>query len=90
MRACLVGYAENTSATRLSAGAMRRNRACRIAMPATRAQRSVSGTYEISPSSSISLNENGTVMIRPSNSGTATWLAASSGVSPSALAAQAA
>ena len=37
------------------------------------------------PSSSISLNENGTVMIRPSNSGTATWVATSSGDSPSSL-----
>ncbi|MCW2853287.1 MAG: hypothetical protein JWM84_2951, partial [Nocardioides sp.] len=32
---------------------------------------------------SISLNENGAVMIRPSNSGIAIWLAESSGVTPS-------
>lgn len=37
-------------------------------------------------SPAISLNENGTVMMRPSNSGTATWLATSSGDRPSSLA----
>ena len=83
IRACLVGYAESTSATRLSRGrdvpqpgvahrdARRRGRRAR-----GRRRR------PISPSASISLNENGTVMSRPSNSGTATWVAASSGRQP--------
>ena len=65
-----------------------RNRPCRTAIPATRAQRSASGRYQGSPSSPISLKENGTVMIRPSNSGTATCVATSSGDIPSSLAAQ--
>ena len=56
------------------------------AIPATRAHRSGSATYRGSASGSsgsISLNENGAVMIRPSNSGIATWLAESSGLTPS-------
>ena len=36
------------------------------------------------------MNENGAVMIRPSNSGMAIWLAESSGVTPSSEASQAA
>ena len=72
MRACLVGYADNISAIRRSAGAICRNRACDTAIPATRAHRSVSGWYQGRPFSSNSLKENGTVMMRPSNSGTAT------------------
>ncbi len=58
-------------------------------MPATRAARSGSATYAGRPSSSISLNENGTVISRPSNSGTAIWLAASSGETPSSFSSQA-
>src|SRR6476660_6142757 len=85
MRACLVGYAENTSTTRFADAGIARSRACLTANPATRAQRSGSATYEIRPSSSISLNEKGTVMMRPSNSGTATWVATSSGDSPPSL-----
>src|SRR6478736_1224986 len=60
-------------------------------MAATRAQRSGSATYRGSPAASagsVSLNENGTVMIRPSNSGTATWVATSSGDRPSSEPAQ--
>ena len=45
-----------------------------------------SGWYQGRPSSSNSLEREGTVMMRPSNSGTATWLATSSGDSPSSLA----
>ena len=51
-----------------------------------------SATYRGRPASSdgsVSLNENGTVMIRPSNSGTATWVATSSGDSPSSESAHA-
>ncbi len=56
-------------------------------MPATRAARSGSATYRDSPSLSVSLNENGTLISRPSNSGMATWVAASSGLSPAPAAA---
>ena len=41
------------------------------------------------PSASVCLKENGTVMIRPSNSGTATWVATSRGERPSLESAQA-
>ncbi|SHX23265.1 Uncharacterised protein [Mycobacteroides abscessus subsp. abscessus] len=44
IRACLVGYAEKTTAIRRSPGGIDRSFACRKAIPATRAQRSVSGT----------------------------------------------
>ena len=88
MRACLVGYADIISTIRLRALGMWRSRACRTAIPATRAARSGSGTYTVRPSASNSLKENGTVMSRPSNSGTATWVATSSGDSPSSLSAQ--
>ena len=50
-------------------------------MPATRAARSGSVRYSGTPSGPISLNENGTVISRPSNSGTATCMAASIGLS---------
>ncbi|CAM5593203.1 hypothetical protein STANM309S_00550 [Streptomyces tanashiensis] len=90
MRECFVGYAERTSASLFSAFGMWRSRACRTAIPATRAARSASATYAGRPSASISLKENGTVMRRPSNSGTATWLAASRGDRPSSFSSQAA
>ena len=68
---------------RLSAFGTCRRRAWPTASPATRAARSGSATYTGRPSASVSLKENGTVMTRPSNSGTATWFAASSGLTPS-------
>ena len=79
IRACLVGYDDSTTATRRSAGGMCRSRARATAVPATRPARSGSGTYRDRPSPSSSLNENGTLISRPSNSGMATWVAASSG-----------
>ena len=90
IRECFVGYADSITTIRRSAGGMCRSWACFTAIPATRAARSGSATYTDSPSGSISLNENGTVMIRPSNSGIATCVAASSGDSPSSLASHAA
>lgn len=74
---------------RFSAFGMFRSFACRTAIPATRAARSASATYAGSPSSSISLKEKGTVISRPSNSGTAIWVAASSGETPSSFSSQA-
>ena len=69
---------------------MCRSRACASAIPATRAARSGSATYSGTPSAPASLNENGTVISRPSNSGTATCIAASIGVSAADEAAHAA
>ena len=69
---------------------MCRSRACASAIPATRAARSGSATYTGTPAAPGSLNENGTVINRPSNSGTATCIAASIGVSAADEAAHAA
>ena len=82
------GYADSMSAATLrSAGAVLRSRAWR--RRCRRRGRSVRGRAGTGrPFSSNSLNENGTVMIRPSNLGTATWVATSSGDRPSSLAAQ--
>ena len=91
---CRSGSAWSGRRTAPARGASRRrdvrSRACRTAIPATRAARSGSATYAGSPSSSISLKENGTVIRRPSNSGTAIWVAASSGETPSSFSSQAA
>ena len=66
-----VGYAENTTATRLSSDPM-----VTAAHPAPEARNAGAAArisnVEIRPSSSISLKESGTVMVRPSNSGTPT------------------
>lgn len=78
-RECLVGYAVKTSPIRFSPFGACRSRACRTAIPATRAARSASATYTGTPSGPSSLNENGTVTSRPSNSGIATCIAASIG-----------
>ena len=71
----------------------RASAAGRGARPAARAGRSArrrarSAGARASPSSSGSLNENGTPMMRPSNSGIATCIAASSGVRPASDASQ--
>ncbi len=89
-RACLVGYADSMIASRRSGAGRWLSRACATAIPATRAARSGSATYTGTPSSPASLNENGTVISRPSNSGTATCIAASIGVSAALESAQAA
>ena len=68
-----------------------RSRACRTASPASRAVRSGSARYTgMSSPGTVSLNENGTVTSRPSNSGIATCMAASIGDSPASAPAQAA
>jgi hypothetical protein len=76
----------STNAIRFSAFGFRRNAACRSASRTTRSIRSATGAYrgEAGSESVIpdSLKETGTVMIRPSNSGMATFMAVSSGPSP--------
>lgn len=68
-----------TSAIFFSAFGLCFSRACRTAIPATRAARSGSATYTGTSSGPCSLKENGTVTSRPSNSGIATCIAASMG-----------
>ena len=73
---------------------MRRRRAWRTARPATRAARSgsvrlaITGVPSSPPSSTSSLNANAGPMMRPSNSGMATPIATSRGVSPASSPAQ--
>ena len=77
----------NMKATRFSALGTRLRRAARHAMPAMRATRSGSGSYSTaSPGMPAvrALNDSGTVMMRPSNSGSTTFIAASSGLRPRA------
>lgn len=89
-RECLVGYAVKTTASFFSGFGLCLSAACRTAIPATRAARSGSATYTGTSPSPVSLNENGTVISRPSNSGIATCIAASIGDSAASEAAQAA
>ena len=68
-------------AMRLALFGVLARRAWRTAIPASRAARSGSAAYLGIPSGPSSLNENGTVIRRPSNSGIATCIAASIGAS---------
>ena len=84
----LVGYADSTRATRRSPTGIDRSRASATANPATLATRSGTVRYALteaprrSPSSTSSLKEKGTEMMRPSNSGMATDMATSTGDRP--------
>ncbi len=70
-------------AMRLSAFSTWRSRASRAAMPARRRARSGSGAYcSACPASAGCLKLSGTPMMRPSNSGSATFIAVSSGLKP--------
>ena len=75
----------NTKAMRLSALLRCLSRAKRAAIPAIRVTRSAIGSYSINSFGSpfaLALNDIGTVMMRPSNSGKTTFMAASSGLRP--------
>src|ERR1700722_15593960 len=85
----LVGYAESTRATLRSSVGTELNEASLAASSATRSTRSGRDLYAViaaprrrSSASTVSLNETGTETIRPSNSGIATAIATSTGVSP--------
>ena len=74
----------NTKANRFSKFGLCRSLASRSAIPASRSVRSGSATCRLT-SPSCSLKANGTEMMRPSNSGIATFMAVSSGFRPRAL-----